>query len=120
MDSVPHFPSSEITPSFVFFPPAVELPDNLPFPDGEEVSPEIIVEALPGTCCHKSFLLDSYPTPTKYGKFSLVRHPQKYSTYGISVPLVASINTWDSHYSESMQQPNLLLQTGVGGFARFH
>ncbi|XP_015242875.1 PREDICTED: inactive carboxypeptidase-like protein X2 isoform X1 [Cyprinodon variegatus] len=25
----------------------VELPDNLPFPDGEEVSPEIIVEALP-------------------------------------------------------------------------
>lgn len=28
---------------------AVEAPDNLPFPDGKEVSPEIIVETLPGT-----------------------------------------------------------------------
>lgn len=33
---------------FCFSPPAVELPDNLPFPEGEEVEPEIEVETLPG------------------------------------------------------------------------
>lgn len=34
-----------------FSTPAVETPDNLPFPDGKEVSPEIIVETLPGNGC---------------------------------------------------------------------
>lgn len=35
---------------FCFYTPAVEAPDNLPFPDGKEVSPEIKVETLPGNC----------------------------------------------------------------------
>lgn len=35
---------------FCFYTPAVEAPDNLPFPDGKEVSPEIEVETLPGNC----------------------------------------------------------------------
>lgn len=36
--------------------PAVETPDNLPFPDGKEVSPEIVVETLPGTCFYLNML----------------------------------------------------------------
>lgn len=38
---------------FAFPTSADETPDNLPFPDGKEVSPEIIVETLPGNCCRK-------------------------------------------------------------------
>lgn len=33
---------------FYFSTPADEVPDNLPFPDGEEIK----VETLPGNCCH--------------------------------------------------------------------
>ena len=32
------------------------MPDNLPFPDGKEVSPEIEVETLPGNCSHPDTL----------------------------------------------------------------
>lgn len=34
--------------NIIFSSHADEVPDNLPFPDGEEVGPEIKVETLPG------------------------------------------------------------------------
>lgn len=55
---------------FYFCTPAVEVPDNLPFPDGKEVSPEIKVETLPGICCHSN-TLDFQSTSVNMSDFQL-------------------------------------------------
>lgn len=54
-----------------FSTPAVETPDNLPFPDGEEVSPEIRVETLPGNGCHSNSLEIQLTSITQYVHFSI-------------------------------------------------
>lgn len=51
--------------------PAVEVPNNLPFPDGNEVSPEIKVETLTGNCSHSNTLEIQLALVNQYVKDSI-------------------------------------------------
>lgn len=62
-----------------FSAPAVEVPDNLPFPDGKEVSPEIEVETLPGNCCHSNTFEIQLASISLYVKLSIRQSTSKKS-----------------------------------------
>lgn len=109
----------------MFFSPAVELPDI--FPDGEEVSPEIIVETIQGACCQKKWMPRKNVHPTK--KIWHIRFTKEFcSASSLEVEgewNICSTCGFHEHMGMTLQWVcaktyTLHLQTGVGGFAWIH
>lgn len=84
-----------------FSPPAVELPDNLPFPEGEEVEPEIEVETLPGLqMSHKhyqkrNYLMKKKKNPDNFPIKQLTRDIVSKSYESYVIPFEPFMDTWE-------------------------